>query len=280
MIESKVGANPFRFGFIGASDFHNALSTSSENAYAGSSGGIDPATMLPGAEEASGILGATPPAAAPRANASMRDRLPNSGGGLTGVWAQENTRASIFAAFERKETFSTSGERIRVRMFGGWSFEPGSTKQKDWVATAHARGVPMGSDLPPGRPGASPQFAVWAAKDLDGANLDRIQIIKVWLEGEGYREKVFDVALSGGRKVDPQTGKAPAVGNTVNAATGAYANSIGAAELTSVWRVWRVWRDPEFDPAKPAVYYARVLQIPTPRWSTLLAAKHNLPPPS
>jgi hypothetical protein len=211
-------------------------------------------------------------AAFPTANRSSEVVLKASSGGLTGVWAEENTRNAIFAALKRKETFATTGTRIRVRMFGGWSFAPGAVEKSDWVKTAYAQGVPMGGDLPT-RPAAAraPTFILQATKDPDGANLDRIQVIKVWLEGGDYKEKVFDVVLSGGRKINPKTGKAPAVGNSVDLATGAFKNTVGAAAFSTVWR------DPDFDPKKPAVYYARVLEIPTPRWTTLLAIKNHLP---
>ena len=159
-------------------------------------------------------------------------------------------------------------------MFGGWDFDPAMLENGDWVAKAYANGVPMGGDLP-AKPAtaAAPTFILQAIKDPDGANLDRIQIIKLWLEGGDYKEKLFDVALSGNRKDNPKTGRAPDVGNTVNLKTGAYRNTIGASVLTAVWH------DPEFDPKKPAVYYARTLEIPTPRWSTLLAIKNKLPIP-
>jgi hypothetical protein len=161
-----------------------------------------------------------------------------------------------------------------VRAFGGWGIEPGVLARPDWVARAYATGTPMGGDLPT-RPGSAkaPSFILQAMKAPDSGNLDRIQVIKVWLDGGGYKEKVFDAVLSGGRKVDPRTGKAPKVGDTVDLKTGAYRNTIGAPVLQSVWR------DPEFDAAVPAVYYVRVLEIPTPRWSTLLAIKRHLPFP-
>jgi hypothetical protein len=159
-------------------------------------------------------------------------------------------------------------------MFAGWDFGREPMKGRQWVARAYSRGVPMGSDLParPSSAGA-PQFLIEAAKDPDGANLDRIQIIKVWLEGAEHREQIFDVAVSGTRKIDPTTHRAPHVGTTVDLQKGTYENRIGAAVLSAVWR------DPQFDPARPAVYYARVLEIPTPRWSTLLAAANGLPTP-
>jgi hypothetical protein len=191
---------------------------------------------------------------------------------ITGVWAEQNTRESIFAALKRKETFATSGTRVRVRMFGGFDFAPGLIRQADWVKTAYAQGVPMGSDLPAPARGA-PSFILEAMKDPAGANLDRIQVVKIWLDGKTYREKVFDVALSDGRTADRRTGRAPAVGNTVDLKTGAYSNSIGAPTLTTVWK------DPLFDPKVPAVYYARVLEIPTPRWSTLMALRAGRPLP-
>jgi hypothetical protein len=254
VIQSKTGANPFKYGIVGGSDIHNALSTTDENASAGGQYGIDPSTMLPQGEQAKRALGMQAPdssgVARPAGSPPPRriDMLERSGGGLTGVWAEENTRASIFAALKRKETFATSGPRIRVRMFGGWDFTRGMTKNRHWVAQAYARGVPMGGDLParPSRAGA-PWFVVQAFKDATDADIDRIQIIKVWLEGTGYKEHIFDVAVSGRRN---------------------------ASSLTAVWQ------DPQFEPAKPAVYYARVLQVPTPRWSTLLASKNELPVPA
>jgi hypothetical protein len=277
VIQSKVNTNPFKYGFVGGSDIHNGLSVSDESGAAGEASGLDPRTMLPRGDDAKRILGiikqprpANP--AFPTANTSTNIVLKASSGGLTGVWAEENTRNSIFAALKRKETFATTGTRIRVRMFGGWNFVPGLVAKADWVKTAYGQGVPMGSDLPV-RPAAAraPTFILQATKDPDGANLDRLQMIKVWLDGGEYKEKVFEVTLSGGRKVDPRTGKAPPVRNTVDLATGAFKNTVGAPAFSTVWR------DPDFDPKKPAVYYARVLEIPTPRWTTLLAIKNHLP---
>jgi len=276
VVQSQVGVNPFKLGFVGASDIHNGLSTSDESGFASGMGGIDPKTMLPTGAAAREALDMTGRSKQVRPNGQREnDPLQFSSGAITGVWAEENTRNSIFAALKRKETFATSGTRIRVRMFGGWGFGPGTMQRADWVAQAYAKGVPMGGDLP-ARVGAatSPSFLLQAEKDPDGANLDRVQVVKVWLEGKDYKEKVFDVALSGGRRPDPATGKAPPVGNSVDLATGAYANTIGAGALSAVWR------DPEFDPAKPAIYYARVLEIPTARWSTLLAIRNHLPIPA
>lgn len=279
VIQSRIGANPFKYAVVGSSDIHNALSTSDENASAGGQFGIDPDTMLPRGEFAAKALGrqaAGVPEAASAAAAEVQRMsiLERSSGGLTGVWAQENTRDSIFAALKRKETFATSGTRMRVRMFAGWDFQQDLMKHKQWVAQAYVRGVPMGADLP-ARPGSAraPKFLVQALKDPDGANLDRIQIIKIWLEGSNYEERIFDVAVSGNRRIDPATGRAGQVGTSVDVQKGTYTNSIGAASLKVVWE------DPQFDPGKPAVYYARVLEIPTPRWSTLLAVENQLPIP-
>jgi hypothetical protein len=281
VIESKVGVNPYKYGVVGATDIHNGLSTSEESAFASFPFGIDPKTMLPRGEEAKIALGIKKVPAVLDMDAvvnhlppTTEDTLMFSSGGVTGVWAEQNSRNAIFAALKRKETFATSGTRIRVRLFGGWNYDAKMIEDGGWVGKAYAEGVPMGSDLPAKPASATaPKFVVQAVKDPDGANLDRIQIIKLWLDGGSYKEKLFDVALSGNRKDNPKTGKAPSVGNTVNLKTGGYRNTIGASVLTAVWQ------DPEFDASKPAVYYARTLEIPTPRWSTLLAVKNHLPIP-
>ena len=236
IIESKVGANPYKYGVVGASDIHNGLSTSDESAFASSSFGIDPHTMLPKGDAAKVQLGIIKvparldmDAVVHHAKPTLANPLEQGSGGITGVWAEENTRNAIFAALKRKETFATTGTRIRVRMFAGWDFASGMMENGDWVAKAYAEGVPMGSDLPT-KPAASvaPKFILQAIKDPDGANLDRIQVIKIWLEGGSYR-KLFDVALSGKRKDNPKSGLAPKVGNTVDLNTGTYKNTIGAA---------------------------------------------------
>ena len=262
-------------GVVGGSDIHNGLSVSDENGYAGRISGLDPKSMLPKGQAAVTALGMHRDEPATRPTGQREnDPLQFSGASITGVWAEENTRESIFAALKRKETFATTGTRMRVRMFAGWTYPKGMIGRSGWVREAYAQGVPMGSDLPAAPTGAAPRLVLEAMKDPDGANLDRIQIIKVWLDGDGYKEKVFDVALSGGRTVDRATGKARPVGNTVDLKTGRSENSIGAAVLRAEWR------DPEFRPGVPAVYYARVLQIPTARWSTLLAIANRLPLPA
>jgi hypothetical protein len=280
VIQSKVGANPFKMGVVGGSDIHNGLTTSDENAMAGGPFGIDPKTMLPHGEAAKRRLDVIPTPALidEAAEATGKPHVAErqtifSSAGLTGVWAEQNTRDAIFAALKRKETFATSGTRIRVRFFAGWTYRPDMIHKPGWVARAYAEGVPMGGDLPARpRDANQPEFIVQAMKAPDSGNLDRVQVIKVWLDGGRYREKVFDVALSGGRKDDVH-GRAPPVGDTVDLKTGRYSNTIGAPSFLTVWR------DPEFDPKAAAVYYVRVLEIPTPRWTTLLALKNHLPPP-
>jgi hypothetical protein len=182
-----------------------------------------------------------------------------SASGLAGVWATANTREAIFAAFRRKEVYATTGPRIAVRFFGGFSFRASDARAKDVAKTGYAKGVPMGGDLTAAPSGKPPTFLVHAAKDPLGGNLDRVQIVKGWLGADGEaRERVYDVAWSGDRK-PAADGKLPPVGNTVDLATAKYTNTIGAAQLAAVWR------DPDFDPAQRAFYYVRVLQIPTPR---------------
>ncbi len=280
VIGARTGANPYRFGMVGGTDIHNGLSTSSESGFAGSAFGIDPKTMSPQGRTAQEHLDLIRTPAAIDVDVAIGNQPPVdennlmfSSGGVTGVWAEENTRPSIFAALKRKETFATSGTRIRLRMFGGWRFTAAMLKDARWVERAYAEGVPMGSDLPPPPAAAgAPRFIVQALKDPEGANLDRAQIIKVWLDHGAYKEKVFNVGLSGGRRTDG-SGRAAPVGNTVNLRTGAAANTIGARVLTTLWE------DPEFDRSKPAVYYARALEIPTARWSTLLALRSGSPLP-
>lgn len=267
------GANPYKYGIIGATDFHNGLSTSAENAYVGTYGGADPKQLKAALVDADSFQKRFA-----SVGSSFKSNYYETGSGnLTGVWAERNTRESIYDAFRRKETFATSGSRLKFRFFGGWDFERDLVKNRGWVKSAYAKGVPMGGDLP-AKPAqgkfAAPKFAAWGLKDPNGANLDRLQVVKVWLQNGKHVEKVYNIALSGKRAVNEYTGEAPAVGNTVDLKTGAYTNSIGATELATVWQ------DPDFDPRLPAVYYLRVLEIPTPRWSTLVAVQRGLPLPA
>jgi hypothetical protein len=252
--------NPFKFGFIGDSDTHNAAASNEEFNYTGKfASEATPAHRLNG-------LPGQPPAQAQQ----VREF---SSGGLAGVWAEENTRQSIYAAMARKETFGTSGPHIKLRFFGGWDFTAADVRNADFAKNGYARGVPMATDLAVAANGKAPVFIVWAAKDPMSGNLDRIQIIKGWVAADGKpQEKVYDVVWSGKRDPDA-TGKVPAVGSTVDAKTATYANSIGTTELAAVWK------DPDFDPARNAFYYARVIEIPTPRWSTRDAVKLGIPVP-
>lgn len=256
-LEASLGVNPFDFGMIGSSDTHNSAPPIEEDNYHGK------LTQLDGTP----AMRAGRIARSAEARAAGRETA-YSAAGLAAVWADANTRAAIYDALRRKETFATSGTRISLRFFGGWDFAPLLVQAPDFVAQAYASGVPMGSQLStPATPGA-PRFAVLATKDPDGANLDRVQIIKGWLDADGTaQEKIFDVAWAGERVIDAASGKLPAVGSTVDVTTATYRNTIGAAELSAVWQ------DPEFQPQARAFYYVRVLEIPTPRWSTYDAVK-------
>jgi len=277
------GVNPFKYGVVGASDFHNGLSDSAENAYVGSAGAADPSKQPPDPQQTLALLGdvrkalsnlvKTPPGAPPPQESSPLAAYYETGSGnLTGVWAEENTRESIYGALRRKETFATSGTRLKVRFFGGWGLKADPAKDRDWVRTAYAQGVPQGGDLP-GSASGSPRFALWAVKDPNGANLDRIQIIKLAAKDGKYIEKIYDVAASNHRKIDPTTHRAPPLTSTVDLATAKYTNTVGAGELGASWH------DPDFNAALPAVYYVRVLEISTPRWSTIAAVKRGVAPP-
>jgi hypothetical protein len=249
-LSHSEGFNPYKFGVIGSSDSHNASSPSDESTYHGKLPLMDGSAGL--RTDAATLL---PPGITPVTRWGS--------GGLAGVWAEENTRASIYDALERKETFATSGPRISVRFFGGWSLDDSLLDEPDVIARAYATGVPMGGLLNAAPAGKSPNFLVMAMKDPEGANLDRIQIIKAWVDASGgSHEKIFEIAAADGRTVDVATGKLPAVGNTVDIKTATYRNTIGDEALATVWT------DPEFDPALEAFYYVRVIEIPTPRWST------------
>ena len=241
--------DPFQYGFIGDSDTHNAAASNEEYNYSGKFAfENNPKVRLQGV-----------PGQPAHQVQQVREF---SSGGLAGVWAAENTREAIYEAMLRRETFGTSGPQIKVRLFGGWDYDNEDLGAADFVARGYAGGVPMGGTLSAAGKQAAPTFMVWASKDALSGNLDRIQIIKGWLDADGQqREKIYNVAWSGERKPDAD-GKLAAVGNTVDVAKASYTNSIGAPELSALWR------DPDFDPSEQAFYYARVLEIPTPRWST------------
>jgi hypothetical protein len=193
--------------------------------------------------------------------------------GYAAVWAAANTREAIFDAMERKETYATTGPRMLVRFFGGWDFGPADANSRLPAQAGYTKGVPMGGDLNSAPQGKSPTFLVAALKDPIGANLDRYQIVKGWLDDQGkLHEQVYDVVWSGNRKPDPQTGALPPVGNTVDVANATWTNTIGAPELIAVWK------DPDFDPSEPAFYYGRVIEIPTPRWTAYDAKRFGVKP--
>ncbi|MEZ5709981.1 MAG: DUF3604 domain-containing protein [Blastomonas sp.] len=261
---AKLGINPYKLGIIGASDTHSGLAASEEDNLL--LGGLNYALGLGEPE----VL-ATRVSPITGASATVM-----SASGLTGVWAEENSREAIFDALRRKEVFGTSGTRMRARLFGGWNYSRSMLGMADWIAKAYRMGVPMGGDLPLNRAAnGAPGFLAWAQKDPDGANLDRVQIVKLWLGPDGQpRERIVNVAWSGNRELSPDNGTLPPVGNTVDTERATYSNSIGAPELLGYWQ------DPEFDPASPAIYYVRVLEIPTPRWPVYLAVRNGftLPP--
>ncbi|MCZ6771898.1 MAG: DUF3604 domain-containing protein [Proteobacteria bacterium] len=251
--EAGLGANPFKFGMIGSTDSHTSLATTREENSFGKATPAEPGTG--DARYMEKITGLIP--SLDGADVSIR-HYKSLASGLAGVWARANTRAAIWDAFKRKEVYATTGTRMTVRMFAGWDFEKDEVRRPDFAAQGYARGVAMGGDLTTGPTGKAPVFMVRALRDPDGANLDRIQVVKGWLDRAGKtHEKVYDIAWAGDR--EPGTdGKLPPVGNTVTGAR--YTNDIGRAFLAG----W--WRDPNFDPAQRAFYYVRVLEIPTPTW--------------
>ena len=258
-VSNKLGANPFKFGLIGSTDSHTGLATADDNNFWGKHSGFEP-----GPKRTKHPFIAGP--------AGRWESWMQVGSGYAALWATENTREALFDAMMRKETYATTGPRMRVRLFGGWDFSEDDLKA-DFVKAGYERGVPMGGDLKPRTGKAAPSFIVAAMKEADGANLDRVQIVKGWVDTKGEtHEKVYDVAWSGDRKPDA-AGKLPAVGNTVNLAECAYDNSIGAKELV------KVWSDPDFDVDQSAFYYVRVLEIPTPKWTAYDVCRYGIEVP-
>jgi hypothetical protein len=260
-LEKDLGTNPYKFGLVGSTDAHTGLAAAEEDNFFGKVASGEP----------------TPH----RLTAAFQNN-PNSGikvmdwevssSGYAAVWATENTRGAIWDAMHRRETYATTGTRMVVRFFGGWDFIKADAQSRTPATAGYAKGVPMGGDLSKGPAGKSPSFLVAALKDTIGANLDRVQVVKGWIDAKGdLQEKVYDVVWSGDRKPGAD-GKVASVGSTVDEANATYANSIGAPELITVWT------DPNFDPAIRAFYYARVIEIPTPRWTAYDAKRFNVKP--
>jgi len=261
-LEKELGVNPYKFGLVGSTDAHTALTAVEEDNFFGKTTSAEP----------------SPTRAGHPFNANQKLGLSimtweTSASGYAAVWARENTRESIFDAMERRETYATTGPRMVVRFFGGFDFEAADANNRMPAQIGYTKGVPMGGDLNHAPAGKAPTFLVAAMKDPIGANLDRYQIIKGWVDAKGeLHEKVYDVVWSGDRKPGAN-GKVPSVGNTVDVPNATWSNTIGAPELITVWK------DPKFDPAQSAFYYGRVIEIPTPRWTAYDAKKFGVKMP-
>jgi hypothetical protein len=256
-LEKKYGTNPYKFGMIGSTDSHTGLAAVEEENFFGKHSGCEPSAHR-----------------WEHPMAKVGDKEYTSWGmaasGYAAVWATENTRTELFDAMTRKETYATTGPRMTVRFFGGWDFTDADAASRLPASIGYQKGVPMGGDLTGALVGKAPSFLVAALKDPMSGNLDRIQIVKVWLEGKDKRmEKVYDVVWSGDRKPGSD-GKLPPVGNTVDVKNATWTNTIGSPELIAAWT------DPDFDATQSAAYYVRVLEIPTPRWMAYEAKRYNL----
>ena len=256
-LESELGVNPYKFGMIGSTDAHTGLAAVEEDNFFGKTSSSEPSPDRANhpfvKTEKAVIMG-----------------WETTASGYAAVWASENTREAIFDAMQRRETYATTGPRMLVRFFGGYDFTPADANTRSPAVIGYTKGVPMGGDLEAAPAGKVPSFLVAALKDPIGANLDRYQIVKGWVDAKGeMQEKVYDVAWSGDRKPGAD-GKVPSVGSTVDVANATWTNTIGAPELIAVWT------DPDFDPTQRAFYYGRVLEIPTPRWTAYDAEYFNV----
>ncbi|MEH6581460.1 MAG: DUF3604 domain-containing protein [Halioglobus sp.] len=256
-MEQKLGVNPFKFGVVGATDAHTSLSTTREENNFGKI-----SLMEPSADRFKGQIIPDPDEVG-----TATYEFETIASGLQGIWSRENTRESLWDAMQRKETYATTGTRMTVRLFAGWDYDEADVQRPDFANTGYLGGVPMGGDLTAAPKGKAPRLMVRAMRDPDGANLDRTQIIKGWLDSKGeLQEQIYDVACSDGRAISANQRCERAVGSTVNVDAASYVNSIG--DVTQM----AYWQDPDFDPKESAFYYVRVLEIPTPRWTTHDAA--------
>ena len=259
LLEETFGTNPYKFGMVGATDSHTGLATSQEDNFFGKHSGYEPDPNRMDhlfMQSDVGIMMSWGQVAA----------------GLGAVWARDNTREAIFDAMQRKEVYATTGSRIRVRFFGGWDFTEQDIMSREPAFAGYEKGVPMGGDLKQSAGKSAPTFMVYALRDTIGGNLDRIQVVKGWLDKNGEtQERVYDVAVSDGRKIGKDGRCKTPVGNTVDVKTASFTNTIGSSELAAVWS------DPDFDPKQKAFYYARVIEIPTPRWTTIDAFRFGVP---
>jgi hypothetical protein len=263
-LEAELGTNPFKAGMIGSTDNHTALATTQEDNWFGKAPFLEP-----GPERYKDVL----------IKSQLDDDLSVMGpdlsaAGLAAVWSRENTREALFDGMERREAYASTGGRMLVRVFGGFDFEETDLYRSDFAANGYTKGVPMGGDLTKPTPGKAPAFLVRALRDPDGANLDRVQIIKGWADADGgTHERIYDVAVSDGRTIGPDGRSPTPVGTTVDVANASYTNTIGATYLEAFWE------DPDFDPSLRAFYYSRVIEIPTPRWTAYDAKAYGIDMP-
>jgi Protein of unknown function (DUF3604) len=268
LYEDKLGVNPFKFGMVGSTDSHTSLSSTTEDNFFGKVTPVEPSAKPERFNEI--ITGRIDPNPAQQQLAWQ-----TSASGLAAVWATDNTREALWDAMARKEVYATTGTRLIVRVFAGYDFVADDVQRSDFAKHGYQKGVPMGGDLKAAPAGKAPALVIRALRDADGANLDRIQVIKGWLDAQGKtQEEVYDVAWSGDRKPDSKTGKLAPVGNTVNVPDASYKNTIGAPLLLGYWK------DPNFNPKERAFYYVRVIEIPTPRWTTYDAKFFGTKPPA
>jgi hypothetical protein len=259
----ELGVNPYKYGLYATTDTHTGLATTREENYFGKYAKTEPGDNRHNHD------------VIPAEDKSLRiTTAQESAAGLVAVWARENTRDAIFDSMRRKEVYGTTGSRIRVRLFAGWDFEAADLARHDFTERGYESGVPMGGTLEDAPRGAAPRFLVRALRDPDGANLDRIQVVKGWVDKRGEtHERIFDVAVSGDRKADRNGRVKQGVGDTVDVDKASYTNDIGEPVLAAYWE------DPDFEPGEDAFYYVRVLEIPTPRWTTYDAAFYDIERP-